>query len=99
MHGFLFSVAVFCCGRSSKAAPWRKRKVFAQAISLRDEGADRSTLRTGGALAHAHSEVAVAPNGGDTRDPGPGTGTTTDPAVPETASETGFDVFLLAGQS
>ncbi len=43
--------------------------------------------------------VAVAPNGGDTRGPGPGGGTTTDPAVPETAAETGFDVFLLAGQS
>jgi hypothetical protein len=43
--------------------------------------------------------VAVAPNGGDTRGPGPGGGTTTDPAVPETSAETGFDVFLLAGQS
>lgn len=53
----------------------------------------------GGDTSFVPVPVALAPNGGDTRDPGPGTGTTTDPAVPETAAETGFDVFLLAGQS
>lgn len=53
----------------------------------------------GGDTSFVPVPITVAPNGGDTRDPGPGTGTTTDPAVPETAAETGFDVFLLAGQS